>query len=60
MSRPRRKKARPVLIGAGKSVTTSIVLPVTMIAKLKARGAQMGVGYQTLLKIIMSENIDKY
>jgi hypothetical protein len=37
---------------------TSILLPPEMIAKLKARAGRLGIGYQTLLKMIVAKHID--
>ena len=37
---------------------TSILLPPEMIAKLKARASRLGIGYQTLLKMIVAKHID--
>ena len=39
---------------------TSIVLSAHLIEKLRAKGAKRGLGYQTMLKMIVMEHIDKY
>lgn len=39
---------------------TSIVLPPELIEKLKAKAAKRGIGYQTMLKIIVHEHVDEY
>ncbi|MCK6556653.1 BrnA antitoxin family protein [Candidatus Binatia bacterium] len=50
--------------GAGKVLrrtrTTSIALSEDLIAKLRAKGAKRGLGYQTLLKMIVMEHVDEY
>ena len=39
---------------------TSIFLPPDLIEKLREKGAKRGIGYQTMLKIIVHENVGKY
>ena len=50
--------------GAGKmlrrSRTTSIALDRELIEKLRAKGAKRGLGYQTMLKVIVMEHLDEY
>ena len=50
--------------GAGKmlrrSRTTSITLDHGLIEKLRAKGAKRGLGYQTMLKVIVTEHLDEY
>ncbi len=50
--------------GAGKmlrrSRTTSITLDHDLITKLRAKGAKRGLGYQTMLKVIVMEHLDEY
>jgi predicted DNA binding CopG/RHH family protein len=50
--------------GAGKmlrrSRTTSIALDQDLIEKLRAKGAKRGLGYQTMLKMIVMEHLDEY
>lgn len=50
--------------GAGKmlrrSRTTSIALDRDLIEKLRAKGAKRGLGYQTMLKVIVMEHLDEY
>ncbi len=50
--------------GAGKmlrrSRTTSITLDDDLIEKLRAKGAKRGLGYQTMLKVIVMEHLDEY
>ena len=51
-------------IGDGKVLrrtrTTSIALSEDLITKLRAKGAKRGLGYQTLLKMIVMEHVDEY
>ena len=50
--------------GSGKmlrrSRTTSITLDVDLIEKLRAKGVKRGLGYQTMLKMIVMEHLDEY
>lgn len=50
--------------GSGKmlrrSRTTSITLDHDLIAKLRAKGVKRGLGYQTMLKMIVMEHLDEY
>jgi predicted DNA binding CopG/RHH family protein len=39
---------------------TSILLDPNMIAKLKKKAETRGIGYQTMLKIIVHEHVDQY
>lgn len=39
---------------------TSILLPPPLIEKLKEKAAKRGIGYQTMLKIIVHEHVDEY
>jgi predicted DNA binding CopG/RHH family protein len=43
-----------------RSRTTSITLDEGLIEKLRAKGAKRGLGYQTLLKMIVMEHIEEY
>lgn len=38
----------------------SIVLPEELIKQLQIAGKMKGVGYQTMIRIICSENVDEY
>ena len=42
------------------ALPTSILLSPAIIEKLKAKGAKRGIGYQTMLKLIVHEHIDEY
>ena len=39
---------------------TSILLDQDLIEKLRAVGAKRGLGYQTMLKLILREKVDEY
>lgn len=39
---------------------TSIALPPDLVEKLKTKAAKRGIGYQTMLKIIVHEHVDDY
>ena len=39
---------------------TSIALDEELVAKLRQKGAQRGLGYQTMLKLIVREHVDEY
>lgn len=41
-------------------IPTSILLDPALIDKLKAKGGKRGIGYQTMLKIIVHEHVDEY
>jgi len=43
-----------------RSRTTSITLDHNLIEKLRAKGAKRGLGYQTMLKVIVMEHLDEY
>lgn len=44
----------------GRSMPTSILLTKELIGKLRAKAALRGIGYQTMLKIIVHEHLDEY
>ena len=39
---------------------TSILLDPGLVEKLKAKAVKRGIGYQTMLKIIVHERLDEY
>jgi len=43
-----------------KKVSTSIVLDPLMVARLQTKARKRGIGYQTMMKIIVYENINRY
>jgi uncharacterized protein (DUF4415 family) len=48
--RPLRQRAKP----------TSILLDQDLVRKLRQKGAKRGLGYQTMLKMIVREHLDEY
>jgi predicted DNA binding CopG/RHH family protein len=50
---------RPVVIRP-KSRPTSIVLEPDLVKRLREKGAKRGLGYQTMLKVIVREHLDEY
>ena len=43
-----------------KTLPTSIVLEPDLIDKLRKKAAKRGLGYQTMLKVIVREHVDEY
>jgi len=43
-----------------RSTPTSIVLEDDLVRQLRAKGAKRGLGYQTMLKMIVREHLDEY
>ncbi len=43
-----------------RQMPTSILLDPAIIDKLKDKAAKRGIGYQTMLKIIVHEHVDDY
>ncbi len=43
-----------------KSRPTSILLPTELVEKLREKAAKRHIGYQTMLKIIVSEHLEEY
>ena len=50
----------PVQVIRPKSLPTSVLLPKALISKLRTKGRKRGIGYQTLMKIIVMEHVDEY
>jgi uncharacterized protein (DUF4415 family) len=42
------------------TMPTSIVLERDLVEKLRKKGAKRGLGYQTMLKVIVREHVDEY
>ncbi len=42
------------------TMPTSIVLERDLVEKLRSKGAKRGLGYQTMLKVIVREHVDEY
>jgi predicted DNA binding CopG/RHH family protein len=43
-----------------KTLPTSIVLEQDLIDKLRKKAAKRGLGYQTMLKVIVREHVDEF
>lgn len=43
-----------------RQMPTSILLDPATVEKLRRKGRRRGIGYQTMLKIIVSEHLDEY
>jgi uncharacterized protein (DUF4415 family) len=43
-----------------KSKPTSIMLDDELVTKLREKGIRRGLGYQTMLKLIVREHVDEY
>ena len=43
-----------------RGMATSIKLSPQLVAKLREKGRKRGIGYQTMLKIIVNEHVDEY
>ena len=54
------KRSRSAIKVAPKSHPTSILLPGNLVEKLKNKAEKRGIGYQTMLKIILTEQVDQY
>ncbi len=50
----------PVQVIRPRSLPTSVLLPVELIAKLRAKGEKRGLGYQTMMKMIVLDHVDEY
>jgi hypothetical protein len=50
---------RPVVIRP-KPHPTSIVLEPDLVARLREKAAKRGLGYQTMLKVIVREHLEEY
>jgi predicted DNA binding CopG/RHH family protein len=54
------RKSRSAVSVMPKSKPTSILLPEPLIEKLRQKAEKRGIGYQTMLKIILAEQVDRY
>ena len=54
------RKSRSAVRVMPKSRPTSILLPELLIEKLRKKAEKRGIGYQTMLKIILVEQVDRY
>ena len=55
-----RESAAAFVVRRAPSRPTSIVLEEDLVAKLRKKGAKRGLGYQTMLKLIVREHVDDY
>ena len=55
-----RGKSAVVVRSRKRQTPTSILLDPTIINKLKEKAGARGIGYQTMLKIIVHEHVDDY
>lgn len=53
-------RAAGVLRPIRQTLPTSIVLEQDLIEKLRKKAAKRGLGYQTMLKVIVREHVDEY
>ncbi len=54
------RASRSAVVLRGASRPTSILLAPKLIEKLRQKGAKRGLGYQTMLKMILAEHVDEY
>jgi hypothetical protein len=54
------RAARTAIVVRPRATPTSIVIEPALVAELRARAARKGIGYQTLLKMIVREHIEEY
>ncbi len=54
------RKSRSAMLVTTRSRPTSILLPESLISKLRKKAGKRGIGYQTMLKIILTEQVDHY
>ena len=56
----KRGKSAVVIRSKIRQMPTSILLDSAIVEKLKAKAGGRGIGYQTMLKIIVHEHVDEY
>lgn len=54
------REAGTVRVLRGRTKPTSILLEEELVAALRKKGAKRGLGYQTMLKLIVREHLDEY
>lgn len=54
------RASRSARVVQSRAKPTSILLDDRLIRALRAKGAKRGIGYQTMLKIIVREHIHEY
>ena len=55
-----RSRSAVVIRPKKRSLPTSILLDSSLVGKLKKKAEGRGIGYQTMLKIILHEHVDDY
>jgi predicted DNA binding CopG/RHH family protein len=55
-----RSRSARLIRPRSRSLPTSILLDRSLIGKLKEKAENRGIGYQTMLKIILHEHVDDY
>jgi len=55
-----KSRSATVIKSRSRQMPTSILLDKSLITKLKEKAEKRGIGYQTMLKIILHENVDEY
>jgi predicted DNA binding CopG/RHH family protein len=55
-----RKNMSALRMIAPRTKPTSILLSTVLINKLRSKAGKRGIGYQTMLKIILNEHVDQY
>ena len=55
-----RSGAGVVVRPRSRQMPTSILLAPALVAKLRQKADRRGIGYQTMLKIIVAEHVDDY
>ena len=54
------RAARTARVLRARSRPTSILLDDDLVGELRAKAAKRGLGYQTMLKMIVREHLDEY
>ncbi len=54
------RKAGTARVLRKRALPTSILLDEDLVEKLREKGAKRGLGYQTMLKVIVREHLDDY
>ncbi|MBI4423836.1 MAG: hypothetical protein HY554_08920 [Elusimicrobia bacterium] len=57
---PDLRHLKGTVIAAKKRIPTSVLLETDVVRKLKAKASKRGIGYLTMMKIIVHENVDRY
>ena len=56
----RKSKSGAMIYPHGRQMPTSILLDPVVIDRLREKASKRGIGYQTMLKIIVHEHLDEY